>query len=64
MKGLEYGTTCCMTTTITPPKGSKGSPPGFGGIDLVVTTLWKGVIDNKFIGIFTSGSTTIGFMAP
>jgi hypothetical protein len=26
--------------------------------------LWKGVIDNKFIGIFTSGSTTIGFMAP
>jgi hypothetical protein len=47
-----------LDSYLTPLRGYRGSFHGFGGIDLVVTIMWKGVFDNKFTSISTSKSTT------
>jgi hypothetical protein len=44
-----------MADVVTPPKGYGGSPPRSGGRNLVVTILWKGVLNSMFTSIFALG---------
>jgi hypothetical protein len=64
LKGLKYNNVGCIDVIVTPLGGSGGSPPRFGGSHLVVTTLWKCVLDIKFTSTSSSRSIITYFLPP